>query len=87
VVLELDPDAEFEALRCVWSALTGRPVPVLGGDAQPVLEALAEIAATMEAARFGEEDGPVLLAIGWVEDRMSRIAGCDVVTVPEAPPG
>ncbi len=59
---------------------------MFGGNARPVLEALAEIAATTEAARFMEGDSP-LLTTGYVEERMSRIALADVVTVPEDPPG
>ena len=62
------------------------PLPVFGGNARPVLEALAEIAATTEAARFMEGDSP-LLATGYIEEQMSRIALADVVTVPEDPPG
>ena len=84
---ELDPAAEFEAWRCVWSVLSGSRVPVITPDAQPVLEALAEITATTLAARFREEDGPVLLALGYAEDRLSRLALADVVTAAEDPPG
>ena len=54
-MLDTEPAAEFEAWRCVWSALGGTPVPVITGNAQAVLEALAGITATTLAARSGRK--------------------------------
>jgi hypothetical protein len=64
--------------------LTARPVPVLAPDVQPVVDALAGLAATRLASQIGPE-----LAVGYVEERLDRLAGipqADVVTIPEDPP-
>ena len=46
--------------------------------AQPVFDALAEITATRLASQLGPE-----LAVGYVEDRLARLALADVVTTPD----
>jgi AcrR family transcriptional regulator len=73
----LSLDAETDAWRCIRAALAGEPVPVIGGDVQAVIAALAACAAdgiTVLLEAIGtpaEEARP--WAAGFAEYQLSRL--------------
>jgi hypothetical protein len=82
--------AQVEAWRCVRSALTGEPTPVVGADlVQPVIQALACLAARSIAARLEDVGAEMIakgLAQGYVEHKLSQLLLADLQYTPDEPP-
>jgi hypothetical protein len=68
----------------------GEPVPVITGDVQGVIIMLAQGAAGALAGRLGNvgasDEGAQSMALGFVEDRLSRLLLDERLWMPDDPP-